>query len=122
MRNLTTKDIIQIIPLEDERKKQLLLDYDSYDDARKYDIQEIVWNAFNEMKEHLTKIKYEEFLAEVEIGIRPLTANIMDQTIEAVWNNIDNMLKGDKLETMQEMDNIRSKLQSLIGNDTKQLN
>jgi hypothetical protein len=114
MKNLKTLDVIKIVPLEEVMRQQLLAEYDSYDDARKYDIQEIVWAAFHEMREQLIDLKYQEYLEDVEKGIKPLANDLYDQAVAAVWKNFDEILAGNRQDAT-EIDSIRTKLQALIG-------
>jgi hypothetical protein len=66
------------------------------------------------MREQLIDLKYQEYLEDVEKGIKPLANDLYDQAVAAVWKNFDEILAGNRQDAT-EIDSIRTKLQALIG-------
>ncbi len=113
MIQFTTKDIIKIIQLDEEQKKMLLAEYDSYDEGKKYEISSVCWNIFSEMTDKLTDIKYQHFIDEVEEGKRTLSPDIQDLARDVVHEEYRDILSGKK-QDMQHIEEIRAKLQDLF--------
>lgn len=44
---ITTKDIIKILPFDNEFKNELLGSFDGLDDDKKFNIGEVLWNAYD---------------------------------------------------------------------------
>lgn len=114
MRELTIQEVIKALPLEEPTQQELLKNYDSYDDGKKFEVSHICWNAFEKMKALMEKIKYEQFLVEVSAGTRKLSTNLMDEVNEAVWKDIEDFINGKRKET-EKLDEIRTHLQQLIN-------
>jgi len=113
-----TKDIIKIIPLEPAYKEQLLAEYDTYDDSKKYEISAVCWATFTELTDKLADMKYKEFMEEVVLGKRKLTTNMMGDAYSAVHKEYEDVMTGKKQE-VQQIDEIRNKLQTWLSNQPK---
>ena len=53
---LTTKDLVKILPFEDQEKTDLFQNFDSLDEGQKFEITRILWQAYDALYE----IKLEE--------------------------------------------------------------
>lgn len=110
--NYTTKELLKIIPLDEDLRTSLLKEYDTYGESKKVEIDFTCIDIFSEMTEVLADIKFRQFLDEVQEGKRKLTTDLMDQAKEAVLQDYEDMLSGKKHE-QEQIESIREKLQSL---------
>jgi hypothetical protein len=46
---LTTQDIIQLLPFSEDFKSSLLADFDSLNPDQKFNIEQLVWDAYDEL-------------------------------------------------------------------------
>lgn len=113
MKSFTIKDLFKIIPFEDDERNELLAEYDSYSDALKFEMQRICWGAYRELVEQQTELKYQKIMLEVEAGTRPMNADLMDEARLEVQQDMEDIVSGKK-EEIQQMEDLRSKLQQLI--------
>ena len=121
MRKLTIKDVIRALPIEEHTKKDLLANYDSYDDAMKFQIMHTCWNAFDDMFDAIKEDKEEQMSEEVAAGKRSFGENFMKDVEDAAWEEIEGYISGKKVET-EEIENVRKQLQNLIVNTSKPSN
>jgi hypothetical protein len=113
---ITIYDVIQCLPLSDESKAQVKASYDSYPLGKKSELSDILWTAFDEMKQILTDESYEEILAEVESEKRPLMSDVADQARARAWEKINDLHSGKqaKIKADQDkLDTIRTQLATL---------
>lgn len=113
MRRLEIKDLLRIIPFEEGVRAEILNEFDTYSDALKYDIQKILWDAYYEILEQQTEVKLQQLMMEVEAGVRSLTTDMNDDAERLVENDFEDILNGKKNE-LQQIEDLRSKLQQLI--------
>lgn len=113
MRDLKIEEVIKAVPLKESTKEELLKNYHSYDDNRKTEIIHVCWKGFNQMKVEMERIKYQQFLIEVEEGKRTFAPDFMQQVQDAVWQDIEDLISGKKNEQI-ELTTIRTQLQQLI--------
>jgi len=118
MKSFTIKDLFKIIPFEDNERNELLAEFDSYSDALKFEVQQICWNAYDELFEQQTELKFQKIMLEVEAGIRPIHADLMHEAQLEVQQDMEDIISG-KREEVQQMEDIRSKLQQLIQESKK---
>lgn len=118
MKSLTIKDLFKIIPFEENERNELLAEYDTYEDALKFEIQRICWGAYREIVENETELKYQKIMMEVESGARPLNADLMFEARLEVQRDMEDIVSGKKDE-LQQMEDLRAKLQQLIQESKK---
>ncbi len=118
MKSFTIKDLFKIIPFEVDERNELLAEYDSYSDALKFEMQRICWSAYRELVDQQTELKYQKLMMEVESGTRPLVADLMDEARLEVQQDMEDVVSG-KREEVQQMEDIRTKLQQLIQESKK---
>ncbi len=63
---LTTLDVIKLLPLDDELKKLLLSEYNGFDEDKKFEIEQVVWTAFDTL--HQLKLEENVRLALEKMG------------------------------------------------------
>jgi hypothetical protein len=121
MRKLTIKEVIRALPFDENTKKDLLGNYDSYTDAMKFEIMHTCWNAFDDMLDAIKEDKEEQFSAEVAAGTRSFGENFMKDVEDAAWEDVEAYISGKKVET-EEIENVRKQLQNLIVNTSQSSN
>ena len=114
MKKLNVKDLLKLIPFEDDFRSEISREYESYSDALKYDVLKILWDAYYEVLEQQTVVKLQQLMLEVEAGKRTLTNDMNDEAERLVEKDFEDILSGKKNE-IQQMEEIRNKLQSLIA-------
>lgn len=113
IRALEVSDLLKIVPFEDDFRNEINAEYASYSDALKYDVQRVLRDAYYEILEQQTVVKLQQLMMEVESGLRPLTPDLNDEAERLVEKDFEYILSGKKNE-IQQMEDIRSKLQQLI--------
>lgn len=82
--DITTKDIIKILPFDNQFKIDLLEIFDNLSDDQKYNVERILWTTYSA----LYKLKYQEkvrlAMVEVKNGQRGLDNNLGDKIEEEV--------------------------------------
>lgn len=101
MKQLTVLDLATILQLDEWVKDDLRKNFDSWNDELKYETQKTLWDGVYELKDRLAKLKYEEFLLEVDEGKRELTTDLYHHAVKAVWQDFEDMLSGKKKELAQ---------------------
>ena len=121
MKKLEVKDLLKIVPFDDDFRNEIAAEYVTYSEALKYDIQKILWDAYYEIHDQQTVVKLQQLMMEVEAGLRPLTDDMNDDAERLVEKDFEDILTGKKNE-LQQIDDIRAKLQSLISESKKASN
>ena len=62
---MTTQDIIQILPFEEEFKTKLLADFDTLTPDQKFTIEQYIWDTYNAIYKIRLEANVEEALAKV---------------------------------------------------------
>jgi hypothetical protein len=115
----TIPELIKIIPMEDEVKAQLATEYESFSDGRKFEIQQILWDALFEMTDALTDLKYDELLQDVQEGKRIVSGDMYQEARSMVYQEYEDILNGKK-EEVDKIDKIRDQLKGMMGDVTEQ--
>lgn len=113
MRKFTISDLATVLQIDPGLKEDLVKRFDSFDSDTQYRTQEILWDGLHELKEKLTELKYEQFLAEVDEGKRKLMSDLYDQAEEAVWQDFEDILSGKKKEK-EQIENIISSIKTSV--------
>ncbi|MFA6016821.1 MAG: hypothetical protein WC744_01910 [Patescibacteria group bacterium] len=109
---ITTLDIIKFLPLEKKFQSNLIAKFDSLTPDQKFDIEQMVWNAY----EAVYKLKLEEntkiAFMNVEDGQEKLDENfyarIKDQTVKEIESDFF------KDTAQNDIDDIRAKLEKIM--------
>lgn len=113
MRYLKTTDLITLLPIDNGLKTSLNNKLLNVGNEERLDYEQLLWSVFSEYKEKLENIYYQEMFIEAEQNKRELTAGLMQRAKKRAAEEFENVLSGKKQE-LQEVDEIRSKLQTLI--------
>lgn len=114
MKNLTIFDIAKILQFDDSQIAELKKNYDSYDDAKKVEVMDVMWQSFFDLHEKLSSLKYDQFMEEVAQGKRELKTDLFFQAKKAVMKDFEEILAGKPQEN-QQIEQLRNKLQSFTG-------
>ena len=113
MRKLNIKEVIKAIPMEEKVREQLLSEYESYPEIKQFDISLGCWNTFHQMQKIMEDAKFQEYEQEILNGTRQATALLMQEARDSVWQDIEDVISGKKIEE-KKIEAIRAQLQSLI--------
>ncbi|HII89195.1 TPA: hypothetical protein HA253_06385 [Candidatus Woesearchaeota archaeon] len=113
MRELQTKDLIRLIPLSIDFRKKLLVEYDTYEAGKKFEITRVMWEAFDELYEAIKAAKTDKLTKEVADGTRHISGDISLTIDQEVWEEIEKRLQKDPADD-QSLSKVREKLQHLI--------
>lgn len=116
MRDLSIQDVIKAVPMDEELRKEVLSQYDTYDEPKKFHITKICWEAFNAMEETLRSYYEEIIMQDVAAGTKTVE-NLDDAVEQAVEQDIEDRIIGKKQDTDQ-LETIRKQLEHLM--DSKQ--
>lgn len=117
MRDYTTEEVIKIIPMSADKKKEILDNWSSYEEERQYLVGRACWKIFHEFRQQVTDFVYNEHMSEVESGKRKLSDDMMDDVEKDVEGIFAEFLAG-KQEEHEEISAIRSKLENFIKPDS----
>lgn len=114
MKKLTILDLATILQLNESIKDDLRKNFDSWDDELKYEIQKVLWDGVHELKDRLAKLKYEQFMLEVEQGKRQLMTNMYSEAVKAAWEDLEGIAAGKNKDT-ELIEEIRTQLKPLVN-------
>lgn len=112
MRELTIKDVIKAVPMDEELRKEVLSQYDSYDEPKKFHITQVCWEAFNAMEDTLRSYYEETLMEEIAAGEKTVE-NMEDAVQQAVDQDIEERIIGKKQDT-EQLETIRKQLEHLM--------
>lgn len=114
MKKYTINDLATILDLDEVVKEDLRKNFDNFDEELKYEIVKTLWDGVFELKSKLAKLKYEQFLIEIEAGKRELMTNLYEEATKAVWQDFEDILAG-KTQDSEQLEEIRTKLKLPIS-------
>ena len=113
--NLSTKEIIKILPLDENLKQELLEKYDTLDPRQKYKIDMVMWKGYYTLFKLKLDENLQKALKKVESG---------EESGESMYGRINQQTEQEMLSLTQkdvasfDLDATREKLQSVISDDT----
>jgi|SRR3989344_2507412 len=113
MRPLTPQELIRAVPLDDVYREKLLNEYDRYDDGRKYEILNILWDAFDDMKLFLRTIIRDQLMKQMSEGKLGVGTNIEEEVEKKLWEQIEDFISGKSKEN-EKLEQVRSQLEKLM--------
>lgn len=116
MRELTIQEVIKSLPLEEEVKIELLTNYGTYPENKKFAITQICWDAFGQMEDALQSFWTEQIMEEVASGKRVVKSTLAEEVQNAVWQDIEDRITG-KNEDNEKLDKVRSELEKLMAKE-----
>lgn len=111
---ITTLDIIKILPFEAEFKKSMIEGFDAFTPDQKFNIEQIVWDAYGALYQIKLDKNTREALMKVEDGQESLDKEfhkrIKDQTEKEMQTQFN------QTETNVDLTEAREALQAIIKN------
>lgn len=98
--NITTKDIIKILPFEDKFKISLLNEFDFIDSEHKFNIERILWDAFYAIYE----ITYQKNLRLAFERAKNNQEKLDEDFNKRVIEQTEKELQTEALDTVQKVD------------------
>lgn len=117
---LTTKDILKILPFEENFKKNLLDNFDSLDQDQKFNIERLIWDTYDALFE----LKLEENLQIALLAAKNNQEKLNDELYARVEELTEREMQGNefKLSTEVDLEQARQKLLTLINNSPSKNN
>lgn len=111
MADLTTKGIIKILPLDKNFQSKLLEKFDSLSADQKFQIERIVWDAYDAFYE----MKLEENLQLALLKVRKGQEKLDSQLYEKVREQTEKEMEGEFYQKTEHQDlaSVREKLEKL---------
>lgn len=116
MKQLSIQEMIKTLPFSTEKRDELLAHYDSYDDAQKLTVVRVCNDAFDLMYDILFEKIKEQVTTDIAAGTLHVAGNVGVEIDRRVWEDITERMHG-KVQDIQELAEIRSKLSSLMKKD-----
>lgn len=115
MKTFTLTDILKLIPFDPAYRTELSQRIVYGDLSERYDIEKNLWDAFWEMYEVLSDLKYKQMYEQVSKDTKTEELpGLMRKARQSVWQDFEDTLTGKK-QDVQQLDEIRNKLQSWVG-------
>lgn len=104
--------MIRAVPMDEDFRKELLSDYDSYNEKNQYAIVSVLWDAFDLMESVLHA--YHEALITQEVATGKLQVESIPNAVqEAVDRDIEDRITGKKADDAN-LDSVRHHLEKLM--------
>lgn len=104
----TTQDVIKVLPLESTLKDQLLKEFETYDADTRFEIEQIVWRAYDEIR----MLKLEENLRKAIESAETISPDLY-QKVKAQTDQ--ELQQADQTEiASSDIKDAREELQSII--------
>lgn len=111
---MTTKAVIQLLPFDEEFKAKLLADFDMFTPDQKFNIIQIVWNAYNAYFQLKLDQNIEEAIARAADGEDiVLDQDFYKRMKEKTNNEISTQL--NTVSTTVELSQTREELEKLLN-------
>lgn len=111
MKIFSFAEAFKLIAPDNAYREGLISEMDGESIENQYEIKKIIWSAFWELFNAQSSLKMQEIIKmektiDLKIALR--------KARQAIWVDFQDILSGKKVE-LQQMDDIRSKLQQLIS-------
>jgi hypothetical protein len=113
---ITTLDIIKVLPFEEEFKNNLLEGFDALTPDQKFNIEQIVWDAYGALYQIKLDKNTREALLKVEDGQEDLDKEFHKRIKEKTEKEMQEQFS--QAETNVDLTEAREALQAIIKNPT----
>jgi len=114
MKKITTKDLITLLPLGNELQQKLLSEIDSYSPDAKFEMEKILWGAYDALHEAKVEQKLEVQFEEALHGNRELDSDFYNSAEKAVEH--DKQVSLNNQTSSHDLEIVRNKLQAIVQN------
>lgn len=110
-----TKDVIRMLPINEDVKHELIAKFDTLDTGVRHDLIAMVWEAYDTLCDDKIDEKfYDKFYAMAE-GKVEATPDLYNETVEEVYMEMAN--ESEVKLSKDELSDIRTKLKAIIVTD-----
>jgi hypothetical protein len=110
--NITTQDIIKILTIDDEFKKKLLTEWDTFSEDQQLNLTEIIWDTYADLYQLRYEINAEIALQELSEGKESVDSKFAHRIREKTDDEFEQVFQqGLPVSSLVET---REKLQDLI--------
>lgn len=116
MLDLNIKTVIRILPMEDDLRAELLRDFDSYDEKKKFVVTKVCWDEFDRLEDVLEGYARNKVTEEVASGTRKV-----DDFNIAIHEEVQAMLEeraSGKVRDNEKIAHIRQHIEELLNKKT----
>ncbi|PIS08898.1 hypothetical protein COT75_04395 [Candidatus Beckwithbacteria bacterium CG10_big_fil_rev_8_21_14_0_10_34_10] len=112
MNKFNTKQLLQILPLDENLRKKVVTNFDSFSEDQKLALKKLSWIMFFELYTNKIKEEFEKTLYEISQEKGDLKANLYQEIEENVLNKLKQILlqKADK----KAVEKIRAELKKQV--------
>ena len=113
MNQFTTKQLLQILPMSEDIRKNILEKYDSLTEDQKLEINKICWLMFFELYNDKTQQEFQKTLSDFKNSKRPLKNTLYQDIGNDVYMELRKILleKSEK----ETVDKVRDELQKQLN-------
>lgn len=111
---VTTQDIIKILTFEDEFKKKLLSEWDTYSEDQRLNLEEIIWDTYADLYQIRFDLNTEQALLELSEGEESVDSKFAQRIKEKTDDEFEQLFQ-HKIPAV-ELVETREKLQDLMKN------
>lgn len=106
-----------MIGFDEVQRNELLIKVNAGDPDLKYDIEKTCWKAFWDLYRELVDLHVKEMMDSIEKKENKYKVDnsFMTKARQEAWRDLEGLLSGEVQESLQ-IDEIRTKLKSLSGN------
>lgn len=109
---LTTKDIIKLLPLDKDFQEKLLNEFDGLNADQKFQVERVLWNAYDALYEARIEGNLDKQMAEVLKGQRNLNNDFYKEASQKADQQVE--LAQHEIAKNVDLTAVREKLESLI--------
>lgn len=109
---ITTKGIIKILPFDEEYKTKLLNDFDSFDSDRKFNIEQALWDAYDNFFEIKLKENTALALLNVQKGLEEVDENFNKRIVEKTEKDMQE--EAQKNVEQKDLDAARKAMEMIV--------
>lgn len=109
---ITTKDIIKILPLDENMRKTLLEEFDSMDPDRKYNLEKIMWDTYYTMY----KLKLEENIQLALLKAKDNQEKLDEDFYSRVREQTEKEMQSEEVQKTQsaDLDSARKAMELIV--------
>ncbi len=112
MQRITVKQLLNLLPIEDKLRQDVLAEFDSYSDGQRLSLSKLCWMMFYELIDAEAQYEFKKALVDIKDGKRKLSEDLYQQIEKQVsmkfMRNIRDEQEADLLEET------RNKLKTMI--------
>ena len=112
MNQLTTQQILKILPMSEDIRTDILTKFDGFNEDQKLSLRKLCWTMFFQLYNDQVNYEFQKTLLEVKDKKRGLQKNMYQKIEDQVFNQLKQklLIHADK----SAVENVRSKLQQFF--------